>query len=397
MATQVKLPQTLPSASLVLKSLPPLLSFFSGAGFLDLGLLRAGFQICWSLEADPKICEAHNYGMASYFEKEKLLSRPPLLKAAESIVHKGPRAILREATGFSGRGEKFGIVGGPPCPDFSVGGKNLGEKGQRGQLTRTFIERICELEPVFFLIENVKGLVSTQRHREFLNSELWKLEEKGYAVDLTILNALDLGIPQSRERLFVVGVKRGAIKSLYGRQMKKGERSWFPWPVDARFEGAKKKFSWPDKTPFGATPKKPEGIPEQLFVGTLLSDPEKTEALPNGAESFEPYSKKFRTIWEGDDSRKSFKRLHRYRYSPTAAYGNNEVHLHPTLPRRLTVREALRIQTVPDSFALPPDLTLSKKFKIVGNGVPVELARNVGLALARFLGGECVMKCGSIQ
>ena len=77
----------------------------------------------------------------------------------------------------------------------------------------------------------------------------------------------------------------------------------------------------------------------------------------------------------------------RFRYSPTAAYGNNEVHLHPAQPRRLTVREAMRIQTVPDGYALPSEMPLSFKFKLIGNGVPVQLAAAVGHALRQFILG----------
>lgn len=90
-------------------------------------------------------------------------------------------------------------------------------------------------------------------------------------------------------------------------------------------------------------------------------------------------------IDEGETNRPSFKRLHRYKYSPTACYGNNEVHLHPYKNRRLSVREALRIQGVPDTYILPTELPLSKKFKMIGNGVPVPLAEAVANAVKDFI------------
>ncbi len=121
------------------------------------------------------------------------------------------------------------------------------------------------------------------------------------------------------------------------------------------------------------------------MTGTLISDVEMIAKLPNGNEGFEPKSNKFKIVAEGDVSRKSFKRLHRWRYSPAAAYGNNEVHLHPIQPRRLTVREALRIQTVPDTYIFPPDLALSHKFKMIGNGVPIKLSQMVAESMANFL------------
>jgi len=76
------------------------------------------------------------------------------------------------------------------------------------------------------------------------------------------------------------------------------------------------------------------------------------------------------SIDEGDDSKKSYKRLHRWRYSPTVAYGNNEVHLHPYKTRRLSAAESMALQSLPKEFCLPPDMSLSDKFKTIGNGVP---------------------------
>ena len=90
-------------------------------------------------------------------------------------------------------------------------------------------------------------------------------------------------------------------------------------------------------------------------------------------------------IAEGDDRKKSYKRLHRWRYSPTAAYGNNEVHLHPYKARRLSVAEALAIQSLPKEFQLPSEMSLTDKFKTVGNGVPYLLAYEVAKTIKEFL------------
>ena len=94
---------------------------------------------------------------------------------------------------------------------------------------------------------------------------------------------------------------------------------------------------------------------------------------------------KFQTVAEGDVSKKSYKRLHRYRYSPTAAYGNNEVHIHPTLPRRISVAEALAIQSLPKEFCLPPTMTLTDKFKTIGNGVPFLAACGLAKTIQKFI------------
>ena len=91
------------------------------------------------------------------------------------------------------------------------------------------------------------------------------------------------------------------------------------------------------------------------------------------------------SVAEGDDSKKSYKRLHRWRYSPTVAYGNNEVHLHPYKARRLTVAEALALQSLPKDFILPPDMSLTDKFKTTGNGVPFMLSSGIAKTIYDFM------------
>ncbi len=91
------------------------------------------------------------------------------------------------------------------------------------------------------------------------------------------------------------------------------------------------------------------------------------------------------TLEEGDANKKSYKRIHRWRYSPTAAYGNNEVHLHPYKARRLSVAECLAIQSLPKEFILPPDMSLSDSFKTIGNGVPFLLSYGIAKTIRDFL------------
>ena len=94
------------------------------------------------------------------------------------------------------------------------------------------------------------------------------------------------------------------------------------------------------------------------------------------------------TICEGDVSKKSYKRLHRWRYSPTVAYGNNEVHLHPYKERRLSAAEAMALQSLPKEFELPTEMTLTDKFKTIGNGVPYCLASGVAKTILDFMENE---------
>ena len=108
---------------------------------------------------------------------------------------------------------------------------------------------------------------------------------------------------------------------------------------------------------------------------------------PNAKAHFTPRDglAKMQTIPEGDVSRKSYKRLHRYRYSPTVAYGNNEVHLHPCKERRISAAEAMALQSLPKEFELPQDMTLSDMFKTIGNGVPFLLAQGIAKTIRQFI------------
>lgn len=133
MATQLELLQPLMVPVKTLEKLPPLVSFFSGAGFFDLGLVRAGFNIAWSLEKDPSFCKAHDHGFKTYLQSEASTVGIPFISCVDDIRHKGPTTIKREAFGLLTSGRDFGIVGGPPCPDFSIGGKNRGQEGDRGR------------------------------------------------------------------------------------------------------------------------------------------------------------------------------------------------------------------------------------------------------------------------
>lgn len=359
----------------------PVLSFFTGGGFLDLGFEEAGFDIVWTNEHNPAFADMYEYGITAWRKSKGTLPQPAKISNREDITTLSAPGIMEEAFGKE-RPPFFGTIGGPPCPDFSIGGKNGGHKGKNGRLTRTFVDQICNIKPDFFVIENVPGLCRTKKHREFLDEMIGQLRKDGsYAVDATILRGLELGIPQDRERLFIIGFKRHLIP-LEGEKAI-DELGWFPWPEPIYHEP--KKLPWPKTSEFHGNPVLPERIPAELTVYPLLAGESDPETLPNGKDYFNANSPKFEVRLEGDVQYKSFKRLHRHRYSPTVWYGNNEVHLHPWKPRRLSVREALRIQTVPDTYILPDASTLSAKFKLICNGVPCKMAESLARATLKFI------------
>lgn len=365
-------------------ALIPVLSFFTGGGFLDMGFEQAGFDVIWTNEYDFNFQQLYEFGYKSWYKSIKRDKKVEITERS-SIESLDYKKIIKQAFP-NGKPEVFGIIGGPPCPDFSNGGKHRGADGERGRLTLTYIELILNIKPDFFILENVSGLVTFKKHRIFLEKMEHLLRTNGnYVVEHKILDALDFGVPQHRERVFVVGVKKSfASKHSFYKHTNKST-GWFPWPEMSRYKNALKRFKWPGIDAFGSTPLKPLGIPDEIMVYQYLIDNSGSNSIPNSNDIFDAHSNKFKEIEEGFTSRKSFKRLHRYRYSPTACYGNNEVHLHPWLPRRLSLRESMRIQGIPDSYELPENATLSSKFKLVSNGVPVPLAYNLAIAMKSFI------------
>lgn len=361
----------------------PVLSFFTGGGFLDLGFETVGFNIAWSNEYNVRFADLHDYAYTKWRQATNPQAKAAKISSTKSITHLHPRDIIEQA--FGGRNSRpdiYGVIGGPPCTDFSVGGLQAGSAGFAGRLTGVYVKKLLDLNPAFFVLENVPSLVRHAKHKEYFDKKT-KLLAAHYHLYERVLQAMEFGVPQDRERLFVVGIKKGIRANCKAIP--------FEWPAMPRFANAKS-LDWPRENAFKADIAIPTGLPNELMVHHALGGDGGVEHLPNGKEWFTPYSKKFGRVPEGRVSTKSFKRLHRFRYSPTAWYGNNEVHLHPTKARRISVREALRLQSIPDSYVLPEEAPLCAKFKIICNGVPMKLAEKVAASVKSHL-----VKIGCIQ
>lgn len=348
-------------------------SFFSGGGFLDLGFENENFNVVFANEIHKPFLEAYSYS------RKKMGILAPKYGLSNTDI-----SSLQDDECFAASVHKevatnavVGFIGGPPCPDFSVGGKNRGQTGENGRLSETYVNLICDQKPHFFLFENVKGLYRTRKHREFFEHLKGKLGQI-YHLDERLINALEYGAPQDRDRIILVGFRRDSFSSA---NIDWGHR---PYPDRSGFA-----YDWPKKTPF--YPRKsvprPNHIPVELTVQYWF---ERNDVLnhPNAKHHFIPRAAlpKFKTIDEGDDKKKSYKRLHRWRYSPTAAYGNNEVHLHPYKARRLSASEALGIQSLPKEYQFPAHMTLSNMFKCIGNGVPYLAAKGLAASIKSHIG-----------
>lgn len=181
-------------------------SLFSGAGGLDIGLERAGFEAVTLCEIDKVFCNtlSSNKGWKHedgnfYFSNSKIIN-----------------SDIREVKGIDlvvGKKNIDLVVGGPPCQAFSSSGKQLSVLDPRGLLVNEFIRVIDELKPKMFLFENVRGLVTARDIKGepggVITNIIKSLEDLGYSCRSTLLNSADYGSYQRRVRCFIVGSKRG--------------------------------------------------------------------------------------------------------------------------------------------------------------------------------------------
>ncbi|MBF9239514.1 DNA cytosine methyltransferase [Hymenobacter sp. BT683] len=366
----------------------PVLSFFTGGGLLDMGFEEAGFDIVWTNELDPGFAKLYSEGITSWRRKHKPSAPEARISHIGNLLDITPAEIARQAFP-KGKPSLFGIIGGPPCQDFSIAGSRQGIEGERGKITPAYCQVINELQPAFFVFENVTGLLQKNHRAEF--DKLRDAFNRHYITDFAPLNALDYGVPQSRERLLLIGLRRDLVQvpksGLFSDAIP--PIGWANWKREQSHAGLRTQFQWPRVEELEVRPAAPLN-PQQLelCVSRCLHSEEDT-SLPNACDRFKLYSAIPAKTPEGLVNNRSFKRLHRYRYSPTACYGNNEVHLHPFENRRLSVREVLRIQSVDDSYVLSEGPPLGSKFKMIGNGVPVALANGVARTITRLLQEFC--------
>ncbi len=367
-----------------------LFSFFSGAGFLDLGFEVSGFDVVFVNEISSPFLTAycHSRQLMKISEPEYGYCEDDIVSLTEGNRKVHLQTLIEDARRSS---DWVGFIGGPPCPDFSIGGKNRGRYGDQGKLSDSYIEIICQQKPDFFLFENVKGLWSTKKHRAFYEEIKRKLYRNGYVTVERLINAIEYGVPQNRDRIILIGFHKNLLQDrglniCYSNTLPDGIFPWDKYTLYSRqqvFSG-----SWPTTDPFKENSEMicPNEIPQELTVEHWFRNNNIVDH-PNAEHHFKPRAgrAKFAVIYEGDDSRKSYKRLHRWRYSPTACYGNNEVHLHPYKIRRLSVAEALAIQSLPQEFTLPDQMSLSSMFKTIGNGVPYLAAKGIAQTILEFL------------
>jgi DNA (cytosine-5)-methyltransferase 1 len=317
-------------------------SFFAGAGGLDLGFEKAGFNVTWANEYDPEIWETYESN-----HPNTVLDRRSLSNISSSEVGLPNQTI-------------DGIIGGPPCQSWSEAGSLRGIKDSRGQLFFEFIRIIADLQPKFFLAENVSGML-LPTHQNALRNIKALFQECGYNLSFELLNASDYGVPQDRKRVFFIGYRTD---------------------LDLKF-----KFPRPITADRKITLKQAIGDLQNSAVPGLKSNYTNVEncLVPNHEYMIGGFSSMFM-------SRNRVRSWDEVSYTIQA--GGRHAPLHPQAPkmplvsenvrafesgkehlyRRLSVRECARIQTFPDDFIFKYR-NLAAAYKMIGNAVPVNLAK----------------------
>jgi len=180
------------------------LSLFSGAGGLDLGVEAAGYDVAYAVENDATAVTTLNANRKRWFPQ--LAEVTPL-----DITALDPKAVMRDLG--LGAGDLDLLVGGPPCVAFSKSGFHLEYKREgrdaKAGLLGDYLRFLAALRPEAYLIENVFGLAYRNRSAPFFKALLDGILELGYSCSHRVLNAADYGVPQNRQRLFMVGARDG--------------------------------------------------------------------------------------------------------------------------------------------------------------------------------------------
>ncbi len=330
------------------KSMPVVLSLFSGAGGLDLGFQNAGFDVKLAIDSEPAAIATH---CANF---------PNATAVAADLVKLGSKGVLALLKETVPAGRHIGVIGGPPCQGFSRANTRTKKADPRNRLPSLYVRIIKELqseyEVDFFIFENVLGIRDSphvRRYRRLLSA----LRHLGFDVNEQEYCALDFGVPQNRRRIIVSGVAEGRTRSEFKPISVLGKRTVRDGIGDISIE--------------------------PVFFKRGASA-ECSEVHPNHW-TMTPVSEKFKNPDQLSADRRSFKRLRWDFPSPTVAYGNREIHVHPSGNRRLSIYEAMRLQGFPDTFVIKGNL--SAQVKQVSNAVPPPMAEALGRAIKLSLEG----------
>ena len=297
-------------------------SLFSGCGGMDLGFIggfeflghiygKTGFKIVWANEISSAACKTYKQNIGSHIVEGDI---------CEAINHLPNEADV--------------VIGGFPCQDISINGKMLGINGKRSSLYTYIVEAVKKIRPKVFVAENVGGLLLKKNAGSF-EKIMSDFNALGYDVSYRLYHAEEYGVPQTRDRIFIVGIQQGLPEFVP------------PMPIDS--------------------------VP--ITAKLAMEDLEHMEE-----------DKEFSHIWSkanvsGEQGNRKMV-ADRPGYTIRAECHGN-IQFHYSLPRRISMREAARIQSFPDSFIFPCGLRETERQ--IGNAVPPVLGWHMANAVKNVL------------
>ena len=380
---------------------PIAVDLFAGVGGMTLGFEQAGFDVLASVEIDPIHCATHEYNF-------------PMWTAICASVTNISGDDIRKRSQIGDR-EVDVVFGGPPCQGFSMMGKRTFDD-PRNQLVSHFMRLVKELNAKYFVMENVKGL-TLGNHRQFLDEVLEDFEDNGYHIlsPYQVLDASHFGVPQHRERLFLIGCRQGLSLPNYPSPItkpakaKRIRKELVNLPDSPTVKDAIADL--PDVTRYKelsdrdwcvATYRKPKSLYSE-YLRNLKPDPHnlgyprkydsKLLTSSIGTVHSETSIARFRATLNGEVEKISrFLKLDPDGICNTLRAGTPSNRgaftaprpIHPEQPRCITVREAARLHSYPDWFRFHS--TKWHGFRQIGNSVPPLLARAVAAQLIEVLG-----------
>ena len=317
----------------------------AGAGGLSQGFMKAGFTPLMLNEIDATCCATLRK------------NHPGVTVVSEDMTK-------LDVTEYIGCVDCF--IGGPPCQSFSQAGQRRGLEDERGDLIMRYKDLVSELKPKCFLMENVKGLLSHEKGATF-KRVLENLDADGlYNIKYQVVNAVDYQVPQKRERVIVIGVRKDLEKEYT-----------FPEKITPRLVLEDVLLDCPPSGGYEYTDAKRDVMRLVPPGGCWVNLPEAVQRTYMG-KSYE----------SGGGRRGMARRLSMKEASLTLTTSPNQKQTercHPLETRPLRVREYARIQTFPDEYEFCG--SIAKQYKQIGNAVPVKLAYHLALSLKSMVGG----------
>ena len=312
-----------------------IISLFSGCGGLDLGFVggfeflgkkypKSNFKVIWANDIDESSCQT----FANYFKHDVVCGDITQILSGKYSAKLFDQPFPEKADV---------VLGGFPCQDFSHAGKRKGFNNKRGLLYQSMAEVIKRTKPVLFVAENVRGLL-TMNGGEAIQTIIKDFEKLGYYVVYKLLTAADYGVPQTRERVIIVGTRKDKLPPFE-----------YPKPI-------LDKKNW---------------VGLRQAIGDL-------EKVGEGKVANHYWSKAKKNKGQGNSVVSADKPGPTMR---TEHHGNIEYHWNGK--RRLSAREAARIQSFPDDFIFYP--STSWAYKQIGNAVPPVLGWYIASAIENFL------------